>query len=88
EFMDLQEQLLKCSSLPAVCRAIEATAQRLGLMAYLRLVDTTLAEYRINQESLQRFSTNHFNGKQAYLGRLRQADRGLLFGEQCVAPEM
>ncbi|WP_217534382.1 DUF484 family protein [Vibrio metschnikovii] len=88
EFMDLQEQLLKCSSLPAVCRAIEATAQRLRLMAYLRLVDTTLAEYRINQESLQRFSTNHFNGKQAYLGRLRQADRGLLFGDQCAAPEM
>ena len=88
EFMDLQEQILQCSHLHAVCRAIETKAQLLGLKAYVRLLDHPHPRYTLAKEQWQRFSTNHFNGKSAYLGRLRQADRQLLFGEDTSAPEM
>ncbi len=38
EFMDLQEQILKCSSLQAVLHAIEAKARELNLRVYVRLL--------------------------------------------------
>ncbi|NAW68948.1 DUF484 family protein [Vibrio sp. V27_P1S3P104] len=88
EFMALQETLLQCRSLRQVFQAIEDTAKRLGLTAYVRLIGSPMNEYAITQEQWQRFATNHFNGKSAYLGRLRQADRHQLFGEQSLTPEM
>ncbi|WP_099610354.1 DUF484 family protein [Vibrio fujianensis] len=88
EFMALQETLLQCRSLRQVFQAIEGTAKRLGLTAYVRLIGSPMNEYAITQEQWQRFATNHFNGKSAYLGRLRQADRHQLFGEQSLTPEM
>lgn len=88
EFMALQEQLLKCTDLQAGCRAIERTATKLGLTAYIKWTLSPEAGYALNQEHWQRFVTNNLNGKSAYLGRLRQADRQLLFGTQCRAPEM
>ncbi|ELX7503600.1 DUF484 family protein [Vibrio fluvialis] len=88
EFMDLQEQILQCASLTEVCRAIEAKAQLLGLTAYVRLIGHDHPRYALSKEQWQRFSTNHFNGKSAYLGRLRQVDRHHLFGEDNLAPEM
>lgn len=88
EFMALQEQLLKCTDLQTGCRAIERSANKLGLTAYIKWTLSPEAGYALNQEDWQRFVTNHLNGKSAYLGRLRQADRQLLFGTQCRAPEM
>lgn len=88
EFMELQEQILKCDCLSDVCQAIDNTAQRLGLTAYIRFVDSKIADYAMSQEQWQRFSTNHFNGKPAYLGRLRKVDRQQLLGEHCQTPEM
>ena len=88
EFMALQEKVLQCSGLSEVFRAIEGTAQRLGLTAYVRLIGSPMSEYAMTQEQWQRFATNHFNGKSAYLGRLRQADRQQLFGERSLTPEM
>lgn len=88
EFMDLQEQILQCATLTAVCRAIEAKAQRLGLTAFVRLIGHDNPRYTLSKEQWQRFSTNHFNGKNAYLGRLRQVDRHQLFGEDSQTPEM
>ncbi|QAV05957.1 Protein of unknown function DUF484 [Vibrio cholerae] len=80
EFMDLQEQMLKCSSLQAVLHAIEAKARELNLRAYVRLLQRHDEKYGLASEDWQRFATNHFNGKSAYLGRLRQADRQRLLG--------
>ncbi|ENM3849804.1 MULTISPECIES: DUF484 family protein [Vibrio] len=87
EFMDLQEQMLKCSSLQAVLHAIEAKARELNLRAYILLLQRHDEKYGLVSEDWQRFATNHFNGKSAYLGRLRQADRQRLLGDR-PAPEM
>jgi len=88
EFMELQEQVLKCTCLSEVCRLIEEKAHALNLTGYVRLLDNPEEKYRLTKEQWSRFSTNHFNGKSAYLGRLRKADRHLLFGEELFAPEM
>jgi len=87
-FMDLQEQMFKCRLLPEVIRAIELTALDLNLKAHIRLLDTPVTEYQLDKEHWQRFSTNHFNGRQAYLGRMRKSDREGLFGTDYFAPEM
>ncbi|EGA67854.1 hypothetical protein VISI1226_16303 [Vibrio sinaloensis DSM 21326] len=88
EFMALQEQVLKCNSLASVVKAIEEMAKSLGLIAYLRLLNSPSNYYSLNHEDYQRFATNHLNGKDAYLGRMRKADRELLFGQDPRAPEM
>ncbi|MEL7291997.1 MAG: DUF484 family protein [Pseudomonadota bacterium] len=88
EFMQLQEQILKCDALVDVVKAIEEMAKSLGLVAYLRLFDSESTRYGLNREHYQRFATNHLNGKEAYLGRMRKVDRELLFGERSHAPEM
>lgn len=88
EFMELQEQILKCDSLTSVIKAIEERAKALGLVAYVRLIDSESSYYAMNNENYQRFATNHLNGKDAYLGRMRKVDRELLFGANHSAPEM
>lgn len=87
EFMELQEQVLKADSVAELIDSIHQKATELGLKAYLRLTDAPEETYSITEEQLQLFSTNHFNGKAAYLGRLRKADRELLFADQ-EAPEL
>lgn len=87
-FMDLQEQMLKCRSLLEVVRAIELKALDLNLKAHIRLLNAPVDEYLLDKEHWQRFALNHFNGKQAYLGRMRKSDRNGLFGEHSFAPEM
>lgn len=86
-FMDLQQQMFKCTSLDNVFLVIKAKAKELNLRAHLRLVDGPTKEYSLDHLSLQRFATNHFNGKPAYLGRLKQSDRVALFGDFSNAPE-
>lgn len=88
EFMSLQERILQCDSLLDAVKAIEEMAKSLGLVAYIRLFDSELSYYKLKKEDFQRFSTNHLNGKSAYLGRMRKVDRELLFGENTHAPEM
>lgn len=53
----------------------------------MRLLQRHDEKYGLASEDWQRFATNHFNGKSAYLGRLRQADRQRLLGDR-PAPEM
>ncbi len=88
EFMQLQEQILKCDDLFSAVKAIEDKAKELGLVAYIRLTDSESNYYSLNRDNYQRFATNHLNGKNAYLGRMRKADRELLFAESDKAPEM
>lgn len=88
DFMQLQEQLLKCDSLLEVIKEVEAKAKALGLLAYVRLFDAPSKHYQLNYEHYQRFATNNLNGKSAYLGRMRKADRELLFGESNRTPEL
>ncbi|WP_159657591.1 DUF484 family protein [Vibrio atypicus] len=88
EFMALQEQILKCDSLVSVVKAIEEMAKSLGLVAYVRLFDADSNFYSLARDEYQRFATNHLNGKEAYLGRMRKADRELLFADNHRAPEM
>lgn len=87
EFMDLQGQILKCGDFKQVINAIELKAKDLGLKAYVRLLSQCDAATQLSKESYQRFATNHLNGKEAYLGRLRKVDREALFGDMDV-PEM
>ncbi|WP_456296546.1 DUF484 family protein [Vibrio sp. AK197] len=88
EFMSLQEQVLKCEALLPAFEAVQAMARDLNLTAYIRLLETPHSEYQLSSDVYQRFTTNHLNGKSAYLGRLRKADRHALFGEDSDAPEM
>ncbi|KJY81626.1 3',5'-cyclic-nucleotide phosphodiesterase [Vibrio galatheae] len=88
EFMQLQEQILKCDSLLSVIKAIEEMAKSLDLIAYVRLLDNESSYYALSKDNYQRFATNHLNGKGAYLGRMRKVDRELLFGDHSRAPEM
>lgn len=87
EFMDLQGQILKCGDFKQVINAIELKAKDLGLKAYVRQLSQCDAATQLSKESYQRFATNHLNGKEAYLGRLRKVDREALFGDMDV-PEM
>ncbi|EGR0636703.1 3',5'-cyclic-nucleotide phosphodiesterase [Vibrio vulnificus] len=87
EFMDLQEQILRCRDFQQVVKAIEFKAHELGLVAYVRLLNQCEAKHQLSMENYQRFATNHLNGKSAYLGRLRNVDREALFGDLPV-PEM
>ncbi|MCF7506727.1 DUF484 family protein [Vibrio sp. L3-7] len=86
EFMDLQAQVLKCSDFVQVIKAVEQKALDLGLKAHVRLLSRP-GFYLLNEERYSKFSLNHFNGKDAYLGRLRKADRHDLFGDFQV-PEL
>ncbi len=79
QFMALQEKILSCDTLNQVVSAIEQFAKGLSLTAYVKLLDHTEPKLHISQSSWQRFVTNHLNGKQAYLGRLKKADRERLF---------
>ncbi|MCW8334987.1 DUF484 family protein [Vibrio paucivorans] len=94
EFMDLQEQVLKCEVLEQVIHAVQNKAKALGLSAFVRLIDAEqltgnkLSHLSLTKEQYQRFSTNNLNGRDAYLGRMRKADRIGLLGEQTPAPEM
>ena len=87
EFMDLQEKVLESTSVKELIGSIHSKAGELGLKAYILLTNTPDEAYRISEEALRLFTTNHFNGKRAYLGRLRGSDRELLFGDQEV-PEL
>ncbi len=87
-FMDLQGQMLKCRSLIEVIRAVELKAIDLNLKAYVRIIEAPVSEYALDKEGWQRFATNHFNGKRAFLGRMRKTDRAGLFGHDSRAPEM
>ena len=88
EFMDLQEQLLKCETVSDAIVAVENKAKLLGLIAYVRLFESSVSRNLLLQEHYQRFATNNLNGKSAYLGRMRKADRELLFGENTSSPEL
>ncbi len=88
EFMQLQEDILKCDCLIDVVKAIEEVAKNLGLVAYVRLFDSESTRYSLTREQYQRFATNHLNGKSAYLGRMRKVDRELLLGELSHQSEM
>ncbi|RJX65293.1 DUF484 family protein [Vibrio sinensis] len=88
EFMDLQEQILKRDTLDDVIKAIEEKARSLGLLAYVRLFESSMNYPQFNKEQYQRFASSHLNGKTAYLGRMRKADRENLFGECARAPEL
>lgn len=87
EFMELQEQILKCADFKQVINAIEQKGQDLGLRAYVRLFSQCDASVQLSKENYQRFATTHLNGKDAYLGRLRKVDRETLFGNLDM-PEM
>ncbi|NOH85603.1 DUF484 family protein [Vibrio sp. 03-59-1] len=93
EFMELQEQILQCDNIAQVVKAIKLKAKDLGLKAYVRLLNQEVPERRLSpelnlsKEGWARFSTNHLNGKDAYLGRLRKADREALLGEHS-GPEL
>ncbi|MFA0520884.1 DUF484 family protein, partial [Vibrio sp. 10N.222.55.E8] len=69
-----------------VIKAVEQKALELGLKAYIRILSQSGC-YQLNAEGYSKFSLNHFNGKDAYLGRLRKADRYDLFGDYPV-PEL
>jgi len=79
QFMTLQAILLKCCTLSQVVDAIHQFSKKLSLTAYIKLLHSDHPKYQISMENWQRFATNHFNGKQAYLGRLKNSDRRLLF---------
>ncbi|MDG3086690.1 DUF484 family protein [Vibrio hannami] len=87
EFMQLQEAVLKSSTIDDLIQCIDDKARALGLKGYVRLIDCADSNYYLRYDDWHRFATNHFNGKDAYLGRLRKADRELLFGDQNV-PEL
>ncbi|MFV0575796.1 MAG: DUF484 family protein [Vibrio sp.] len=90
--MDLQQSLLRCHSFDDLAQSIEDYSQKIGLKSHLLLLN--LPELRrldikrsISNETFKRFLTNHLNGKDAYLGRLRRKDRHDLFGRELFASE-
>ncbi|CCN71301.1 DUF484 family protein [Vibrio nigripulchritudo] len=85
EFMDLQQQVLQCDNLNQVAECIEEKARELGLKGWMKVFNAPDSLRTLSQEQYQRFATNHFNGKDAFLGRLKQTDRTLLFSEETVS---
>lgn len=87
QFMSLQETILKHHNLSQVVDSIDQFAQDLSLKAHIKLLNIDRPKYHISMDNWQRFATNHFNGKNVYLGRLKKADRDLLFShDRC--PEL
>jgi len=86
-FMNLQDTMLQKRTSMDVLKAIGQTAMDLKLRSYVRFLDAPDVSYQLDRMSWQRFSTNYFNGKQAFLGRLKKVDRDALFGEMSRAPE-
>ncbi|GLO62308.1 3',5'-cyclic-nucleotide phosphodiesterase [Vibrio sp. MACH09] len=82
QFMGLQEKVLKCQSVQQVIECIEKSANQLSLKSHVKLIGSQSPRYSMSHENWQRFATNHFNGKDAYLGRLKRQDRELLFGQE------
>ncbi len=87
QFMSLQEEILNCDTLDQVIITIEKFAKALSLKAYVKLLNHFNPKLHINKSDWQRFVTNHLNGKKAYLGRLKKADRDLLFAND-TSPEL
>ncbi|MDR9825277.1 DUF484 family protein [Vibrio sp. FNV 38] len=88
DFMGLQERVLKSRSITDAIQAVEQLAVDLNLVAYIKLVESEASKCQLASDVFKRFVTNHLNGKTAYLGRLRQADRHALFVDGDNAPEM
>ncbi|MCL9783550.1 DUF484 family protein [Vibrio sp. S4M6] len=88
EFMQLQEQILKCHDLFSAIQCIENKAHSLDLQAYIRLIDVEEPLYQFSQVSYQKFANQHLNGKDAFLGRLRKSDRQALLGELGSTPDL
>lgn len=87
QFMNLQETILKHQTLSLVVKEINRFAQELSLTAHIKLLNSKQPKYHLSMENWQRFAINHFNGKDVYLGRLKKADRDLLFShDRC--PEL
>ncbi|WP_166434306.1 DUF484 family protein [Vibrio viridaestus] len=86
-FMSLQDSILQKACVVDVIKAIASTATELGLRSYVRFLGAPEISYQIDPVNWQRIATNHFNGKQAFLGRLKRVDRDALFGEAARAPE-
>ncbi|USD65367.1 DUF484 family protein [Vibrio sp. SCSIO 43136] len=87
DFMQLQEQILQCDYLEEAITCVTKTAVKLGLQGWVKLLDSAESRHQLSTETYQRFAMNHFNGKPAYLGRMKSADREALFGDERV-PEM
>ncbi len=73
EFMELQEQILKCNYFSDVCCLIEEKARALNLTGYIRLLDNQNANYSLTKEQWSRVYNKHFKFKRAYQGRQRKA---------------
>lgn len=90
-FSDIQNQLLRSENFEDVCVVMEQKAKDLNLIASIRLIDHSASHRSVSQLNYQRFAKSHLNGKDAYLGRLRQVERDGLFGEMNVeafSPEL
>lgn len=83
-FMDLQAQVLKCTSAMEVIERIREHARLLNLSSYVGLIDNELVKHRVTKSKWQQFSKSHLNGKDAFLGRLKQQDRHLLFEHESL----
>lgn len=88
DFMSLEEGILQCDSVSSVIEVVESTAKSMGLIAYFRLLEVPSAYYSLDSKAYQRFAARHLNGKNAYLGRLRKADRISLLGDGIQGSEM
>ncbi|TVO37138.1 DUF484 family protein [Vibrio algivorus] len=80
QLMDLQKSLLACQSIEALDQEIMQYSRKIGLKSHLLLLDHVNSNWNLSHDTYQRFSTNHLNGKDAYLGRLNRQDRYALFG--------
>lgn len=87
QFMQLQEAVLRSTSIEQVIGHIDQQARTLSLKAYVQLFDAPTGRHQLCRKEWKRFAINHFNGKDAYLGRLKKMDSEGLFGQQ-TTPEM
>jgi uncharacterized protein YigA (DUF484 family) len=90
-FSDIQNQLLRSENFEDVCLVMESKAKDLNLIASIRLIDHPASHRSVSAMSYQRFAKSHLNGKDVYLGRLRQVEREGLFGEmnnEALSPEL
>lgn len=80
QLMDLQKSLLACESIKVLAQSIMQYSYNIGLKSHLLLLEHSNSDWHLSRDTYQRFTTNHLNGKDAYLGRLNRQDRYALFG--------
>ncbi|MGB2078883.1 MAG: DUF484 family protein [Vibrio sp.] len=82
DLMALQQTLLKCKTIEDVERSLQDYAKTLQLSAHLGVLEQEGQVWHLTPQLYQRVKSHYLAGRDAYLGRLNQADQQAMLGKR------